>query len=85
MLTYTPARKPGRLMPDLANYVTTQEAAVLLGYHVEHVRRMLREGDLKGRKVGYMWFVTKDSVEKYRKDTAGMEKFDPRRAPRSAV
>ena len=73
-LTTTPAT-----MPDLADYMTTQEAANKLGYHVEHVRRMLREGDLKGLKVGNMWFVHKPSVDRYIQANAGLDKYDPRR------
>ncbi len=70
---------PIETMPDLADYMTTQEAAEKLGYHVVHVRRMIREGDLKGQKVGNMWFVHTPSVEEYLEKTAGLEKFDPRR------
>ena len=66
-------------MPDLSGYITTQEAAQLLGFHVNHVRRMLKQRDLEGQKVGYMWFVSKESVQKYLEKTAGLEKFDPRR------
>jgi excisionase family DNA binding protein len=66
-------------MPDLANYLTTQEAAQQLQFHIEHVRRMLREGDLDGKKIGYMWFVTKESIDRYLKETADLSKFDPRR------
>jgi len=67
------------IMPDLTDYMTTQEAAEKLGYHVDHVRRMLREGDLKGQKVGNMWFVFEPSVKEYIENNAGLEKFDPRR------
>jgi excisionase family DNA binding protein len=70
---------PPETMPDLTDYMTTQEAADKLGYHVDHVRRMLREGDLLGQKVGYMWFVSNQSVTEYLEKTAGLEKFDPRR------
>jgi excisionase family DNA binding protein len=66
-------------MPDLTNYMTTQEAAQELGYHIDHVRRMLREGDLQGQKVGNMWFVYKPSVDEYIQKNAGLDKFDPRR------
>jgi len=67
-------------MPDLRDFVTTEEAARILQFHVEHVRRLLREGDLKGEKIGTAWLVLKKSVEKYIKETEGMNKFDPRRA-----
>lgn len=66
-------------MPDLRGYLTTQEAADRLGFHVDHVRRMLRQGDLEGQKVGYMWFVSVKSVNHYLEETAGMNKFDPNR------
>jgi excisionase family DNA binding protein len=66
-------------MPDIQEFVTTQEAAKILDYHVEHVRKMLRDGNLKGAKMGHTWLVLRKSVEKYRKDTAGLNKFDPRR------
>jgi excisionase family DNA binding protein len=45
-------------MPDLPGYLTTQEAADKLQFHVNHYRKMIREGDLQGVKVGTMWFVT---------------------------
>ena len=67
-------------MPDLRDFVTTEEAARILQFHVEHVRRLLREGDLKGEKIGTAWLVLKKSVEDYIKETEGMNKFDPRRA-----
>lgn len=70
---------PSDAMPDLTDYMTTNEAAEQLGYHVEHVRRMIREGDIKGQKVGNMWFVFKPSVSEYKEKTAGLGKFDPRR------
>jgi len=66
-------------MPDLKEFITTEEASQLLDFHVVHVRRMLREGDLKGEKVGHTWLVLRKSVDDYLKKTEGMEKFDPRR------
>ncbi len=69
----------GKLMPDLSEFMTVQDAALKLGFHVNHVRRMRREGDLTGIKFGASWFITKKSVEEYIEKTAGLEKFDPRR------
>ena len=67
-------------MPDLRDFITTEDAARMLNFHVEHVRRLLREGDLKGEKIGTTWLVLRKSVEEYIKETEGMNKFDPRRA-----
>ena len=35
-------------MPDLNEFISTEEAAEKLKYHVEHVRRMMREGSIEG-------------------------------------
>jgi excisionase family DNA binding protein len=74
-----PRSKAAAQMPDLADYLTVQETAQRLGYHIESVRRMLRDGELKGKKVGQMWFVLKGSVEVYLTKTDGLGKYDPRR------
>lgn len=66
-------------MPDLADFITTEEAAKLLQYHVEHVRRMLREGDIKGAKIGKDWLVLRTSVEEYISTYRDLNKYDPRR------
>lgn len=68
-----------RRMPDLADYMSTDEAAQKLGFHVAHIRRMLREKDLEGLKVGITWLVSRKSLEQYLKETEGLSKFDPRR------
>jgi excisionase family DNA binding protein len=66
-------------MPDLADYMTTEEAAKKLGFHIDHIRRMLRLGDLEGLKIGPTWLVARKSVAQYIKATEGMDKRDPRR------
>ena len=59
--------------------MTTHEAADMLGYHIESIRRMLRDRELDGIKWGKSWFVLRESVNEYLKQTEGMSKFDPRR------
>ncbi len=66
-------------MPDLKDYMTTEEAAEALGFHVIHVRKMVREKNLEGLKAGPIWLVSRKSVADYKKRTEGMSKFDPRR------
>jgi excisionase family DNA binding protein len=68
-----------RPMPDLADYMTTEDAAKRLGFHIDHIRRMLRGGDLEGLKLRREWLVSRKSVDKYLKATEGMDKQDPRR------
>ena len=66
-------------MPDLTEYIETSEAAKKLNYHVEHVRRMMREGSLRGIKIGRTWLMQKKSLEEFVARTSAMTKHDPRR------
>jgi excisionase family DNA binding protein len=45
------------------DYLTVNETARLLGRSTEQVRRYLREGVLRGQRVGGQWFVTCDDAE----------------------
>ena len=36
---------------------TVEEASKLLGFNVSHIRRLLRDGKLKGKKWGRDWMV----------------------------
>jgi excisionase family DNA binding protein len=48
-----------------ADFLNCQEAARRLGCTRQHVSRLIRRGDLTGRKVGRDWIVARDSVEQY--------------------
>ena len=50
---------------NLADYVTSEDAAAVSGYHVNYVRRLLRQGKLKGRKFGNVWFIERESLQDY--------------------
>jgi excisionase family DNA binding protein len=71
MPTATDRRKPKNLRLELtppSEFVSTQEAAQILGLHPETVREMLRRGDLVGRKTGSgaqnVWRVLRADVTK---------------------
>ncbi len=69
-----------KTMPDLAEFMQTDEAARLLNLHVVTIRNMIRTKKLEGVKIGgKTWLVSKKSVEKYRRETVDMSKNDPRR------
>ena len=44
--------------------LTVSEAARLLGRSIEQVRRYLREGKLRGRRIGQQWFIDKTALGK---------------------
>lgn len=67
-------------MPDLSDFVSTDDVARLLDLHVVTIRKMIRAKKLEGVKIsGKTWLVSKKSVEKYRRETVDMSKNDPRR------
>ena len=66
-------------MPDLAEFMTTQEAEEKLGFHVKRIPTMIRNQTIMGIRFGRAWLVSKKSVEDYLEKTKGMSKNDPRR------
>jgi excisionase family DNA binding protein len=50
---------------NLSKYVTTRQAADLLGVKTEHINHLLIAKKIDGRKLGYSWLVFKPSLEKY--------------------
>lgn len=46
----------------MSNIISAEEAAKQLGYHKNHVYRLLREGKIKGERVGGGWVVDAQSV-----------------------
>jgi len=65
-------------MPE--DWLTTQEAAELSGYHPDHIRRLLRAGALPSRKWGQAWMVSRDGLIVYIDERAAEGK---RRGPKS--
>lgn len=46
----------------LASYIRIPEAAKRLGIHEESLRRLLRIGTLRGRKIGGQWFIDREEL-----------------------
>lgn len=62
------------------DWITTQEAAKVSGYHPDHLRRLIRAGDIEGRKVSIVWLIRRRSLLDYidRAEQSG----DKRRGPK---
>lgn len=65
-------------MPDLAEFMTTTEAAEKLGFHVKSIPKMVRDNVLEGVRFGRAWLVSRKSVDLYLKNTKGLGKRDLR-------
>lgn len=44
-------------------YLSTKEAAELLGYSTNHIRLLAEKGEIAAVKRGHAWFFTKEDVE----------------------
>lgn len=59
------------------DWITTNEASALSGYHPDHLRRLIRAGLVKARKFGIVWQVERKSLLAYMR--AAEESEDKRR------
>ena len=47
------------------DWLTVSDAAKTSGYHPEHIRRLIRDGAIKARKVSIVWLVDRKSLLAY--------------------
>lgn len=52
-------------MTNNGDWITVSDAAKISGYNEEHVRRLLRDGSIVGRKFGIVWQVKRSSFMLY--------------------
>jgi excisionase family DNA binding protein len=64
----------------IEEWLTTDQAADFSGYHVIHLRRLIRAKKIKGRKFGPVWQVNKASLNEYIR--AANKSGDKRRGPK---
>jgi len=61
------------------DWITTTEAAQLVGYHREHIRRLIADGKITAKKFGRDWQVSRSSLLTY---VRRAEKFGAKRGPK---
>ncbi len=64
----------------MEDWLTTADAAALSGYHLEHIRRLIRSGAIVARKWGRDWQVSRAGLLEYMKK---QEAEGARRGPKS--
>ena len=52
-------------MGALGDWITTEEAARLTGYNVQHIRRLVRSGKIKSQKLGRDYVIDRKSLDDY--------------------
>src|SRR3989338_7163752 len=46
-------------------FVTLSEAAKFSGYTSDHLARLMRRGEIPGKRVGKIWFAYRDGLDSY--------------------
>ena len=67
-------------MANDSDLITVSQASKLSGYNEEHIRRLLREGLISGRKFGIVWQVSQSSLFTYL--TEAQQSEDRRHGPK---
>ncbi len=62
------------------DWISTSEAARISGYHPNHIRRLIRSGEIVARKWGSALMISRESVLAY---VAKIETQGNRRGPKS--
>lgn len=44
--------------------LTVKEAAAAMGYHPDHVRRLLNAGTIQGERAGLVWLIDRQEVDR---------------------
>lgn len=47
------------------HWITTNEAEEISGYHINHIRRLIRQDRIVAKKFGPIWQVSKSSLLAY--------------------
>ncbi len=79
MIDITQDKPQDLTMPDLEEFMTTQEAAEKLGFSVGSIRNMVYQNKLEGIRFGRSILIPRKAVKDYLDKTKGMSKHDPRR------
>ena len=67
-------------MPDLAEFMTTDQAAKALDFTVESVRQLVYKKKLESQRFGRSILIPRRAVKEYLEKTKGINKKDPRRS-----
>jgi len=54
-------------MQALLDWLTTQDAVELSGYHPDHIRRLIRADEIDAQKWGNTWMISRESLLRYLK------------------
>jgi len=79
-LTQSKSKTHDITMPDLEEFMTTEEAAKKMGFTIASVRNLVYKKKLESMRFGRAILIPKKAVKEYLEKTKGMSKKDPRRS-----
>ena len=72
----------GLAMSDLDDWLSTDDAAKLSGFHPDHIRRLVRSKHVEARKWGNAWMIRRKSLSSY---IAASKQRGKKRGPRKSA
>ena len=78
MFSYNPQFRSPEVV--LEKHISVKAAAECTGYSLQYLRRLLRNGNLEGTKIGQMWLIELASFDRYLRH--GQVQGDRRCGPR---
>ena len=60
-------QKPTKVTMLKNRYLTTAEAATLVGFTPDHIRHLIVKGKIKADKIGHTWFISPKSLGKIKR------------------
>ena len=61
----------------MSDKLTAQQAADALGYHIDHIYRLLRSGKMKAEQFNRVWLIDKAEVERVKAAQSEGGRFYP--------
>ena len=52
-------------MSVLSDWLSTQEAAKMAGYHPHNILRLIKNNEIEARKWGNSWMIQRESLRQY--------------------
>lgn len=57
------------------NFISLQQASKISGYHQDYLSQLIRQGKIKGTKIGRNWFVVKEEIRTLSPNNQKQEKI----------
>ena len=53
------------MSPEVEDYIPLSEASDMTGYSIDHLRRLIQKGKMRGRRIGRNYVTTQSAIQDY--------------------